>query len=291
MIISIFYFLPMFTCLTWIIMYKFRKKNRTQRTLMEVTILSAFYFLTFAFYISPNTDYEWMCRLDFVNEFVILLLLASIVAYVYQYWKGKPLPKTVRLLISLPAVIHGAIVSLLQTMIGIERTSALYKVIDSQLSGIGDFLNYSFMSQFLCNEVEELYWAFCMVIINILAFIYLISIMTISCLALKRLNYRFGNWYRFLFHGQASTPSRVIIVCVIINCVLLSNIAILGRSFLYNTPWLGISLCLLVTLHVFWLEYVEYCNHMKTITLHSLLHLDFKVAKRENTDTEKEKND
>lgn len=282
MILSILYFLPLFTCLTWLVMFKFRKKNVSQKILMEVTALSSFYFLTFAFYISPNTNYVWMCRLDYVNEFVILFLLAAIVSYVYFYWKGRVMSKTIRLLISLPAIIHGAIVTLLQMMVGIDRSSTIYKVVDTQLSGPGDAFQYSFMRPFLDNEVEVLYWLFCMVIINMLAFLYLVGVMVICCLALRKLNFKFRTLAQFLFKGQRSTPARVIIVSVIIICMLLSCIAVIGRSFIYNTPWLGITLCLLVTQHVFWLEYVEYCNHMQTISLHDLLHMDFMVGRREN---------
>lgn len=286
MLLSLLYFLPFLTCLIWLLLFNMRKRTTTQTGLMRVTLFAAFYFLVFAFYIYPEADYVWMCRLDLCNQFVILFSLAALFAYVHTYWKGKPLPKHKRLMLDLPALVHGSVMIVLYFMVGTERLAYLYKAVDTNLGGAGDSMNYTAIKPLLNNDVEFLYWLFGMFVINVLGLAFIVAILILGAKTLHRLDYRFGDLYRFLFKGMKFTPAKMVIVFVMLLCIALSQIALSGRSFLFNTPWLGISFCLVTTLLLFGLEFVEYCNNLHSFALNDLFHVDFDLQGKAEKESE-----
>ena len=287
MLESVFYFVPMLVCLLWAIIYSFRKRNLTQQLLKNIFFLGTFYFLTYAFYISPNTNYLWMCRLDMVNVFVILLLLPFAFIYIHAHLDNKLMPRKYLVLLMIPAILEGTIVDILYFIIGFDRAAELSRSID-ELVGAGNFA-YSMLQLdgVFANRVEKFYWLMSDLVLQVIILLYFLSIIYMCYHVSVTQGYTFGDIFRFFFKGQPSTPARIVNFTIsgLLLCML--PVVALGTGYMISHPLLGIILSLGSAVCLFCTAYVEFLNNVEYVTLKGLTNAHF-ISDNESASAEAE---
>lgn len=262
-IASILYFVPCLVSLLWLIIYCFREKVLTQRLMVVLLVLCVYYFLTYAFYISPGTDYRVMSLLDVFNVPVILTILAVDAIFVSAHHSQRLLHSRWLWLLFIPIFFFSAGNFLLYYIIGIDQVAFLYEQID----------RYGFLSPTIDTEINHLFMQLHISLHRYVLLAYILFIFVLSYEASRREGYRFGNVCRFFFHGQESNATRVISLLNTTTLLLLMPLAGMGRSFLFNHPLLGVCITLLLSFSLFLLFYVEYIIDTPSFTLRSLSHM------------------
>lgn len=262
-IASILYFVPCLVSLLWLIIYCFREKVLTQRLMVVLLVLCVYYFLTYAFYISPGTDYRVMSLLDVFNVPVILTILAVDAIFVSAHHSQRLLHSRWLWLLFIPIFFFSAGNFLLYYIIGIDQAAFLYEQID----------RYGYLSPAIDTELNHLFMQLHTTPRRSVLLAYILFIFALSFEISRREGYRFGNVYRFFFHGQESNATRVISLLNTTTLLLLIPLAGMGRSFLFNHPALGGTLTLLLSASLFLLFYVEYIIDTPRFTLRDLSHM------------------
>lgn len=259
---TILYFLPCMVATLWFFSFAFKVRDNRQTLWMWVQALHAFYFATYAFYITPNTDYDTLVKMDAVNLPLILALLAMIVVYLHMRITGSQLKPT-QILMLLPAMVVGTIVNLLYYIIGFDKAAKLIELADKGMPVPHEYQT----------EVFRIYNFFSEPFVNVCATIFIIIILCQTIMIHKREGWRFGDFIRF-FGGSPSTPGRIISRLLIIHYILFIPMMVLGRRFIMHNPTLGISLTIGIALCQHLISYIEfYCANRKQVTLHELSHL------------------
>lgn len=259
-IANILYFLPCIVSLLWLIIYCFRDKVYTQRLMMALLALCVYYFMTYAFYISPQTDYQVMVILDVLNVPVILTLLAVDTLFVSAHHSRHLIQSRWVVVLFIPVFFISSVNFLLYYILGIDHVAILFEQLDSHgglLPAYDSNLNQLFVT--LHTSLHRY-----------LLVAYIVHIFLVSFEVSRREGYRLGNVYRFFFKGQPSNATRVICLLNTISLLLLMPLAGMGRSYLFNHPTLGAILSLLLSFSLFLLFYVEYIIDTPVFTLRSL---------------------
>lgn len=278
MVLTTVYFLPCIICVFWFFSFLLRVKNERQRLFTMIQAADAFYFATYAFYISPITDYKIMVVMDAVNVPLILANLAMKTVYLAMYWKNIRL-NFLQLLLLAPALIVGTISNMFYFLIGFDKAALLTELLDkgeplpaefqTNLYHIFEFFNFQFLS------------VVCLVFIAVIAYeIYSI---------IKNDSYKLGNIFRFLFKGEKSTPAHVIAVLSIAEMICLMPLIILGRTYLMQHPAIGIATTVIIAVVIHSISHIEYySDNQKEITLYYLSHLNLSEANTTDAENEPE---
>lgn len=264
---SVTYFLPCIVCIIWSVIFSFRIRATTQQMMLNLLLLCIFYFATYAFYISPNTDYEVMAWLDMFNIPVVLSILALDLLFVWTHHSRRLYASRRHLLLYIPALVLSSINFLVVYVTGVDGIAAFSEALDTCGSYPPGFDEPQF----------HLYYNFNIHILNYVVFAYVVFIVGCCIYLSWRDGYRLGDVFRFFFCKSESTPMRVICVlnvaslCLLIPLVPLGD---LGRSYVLNHPVLGCTLTVLLSVVLFCFCYVEYMVHLPRFTLSTLSHVD-----------------
>lgn len=266
MLLTIIYFFPCIVALMWSVTYAFKVKTQRQSLMMWIRIVGVIYYAAYALYTLPETDYDSMVRIETISVPFSLALMAMEVMFLYMHFNPSCRLQPVHLFGLLPALVVGTVVNLLYYILGFEQTAHLIEILD-QNGGVRP-AEYD-------NVLWHLYGFFDQHIINILAAIYFLSILTLCILTLRRGGNKLGDTLRFFFKHNTSTPSRVISVLYILTVFTLIPMVGLGRTFMIDHQMLTVlnSLILAITMHL--ISHVEFfCNGNETVTLYKLSHIE-----------------
>lgn len=280
---SALFFLPSALCLLFGMQFVFRKKNHSQRYLMNLLFAATFYFITYAFYISPATDYEWLCRLDSVNEPLLLCLTAMLVAYVHLYihkekdkgkYKKKITKQNLHWLI-MPAIAFGAINMLLYYLVGFDVAAEITKTRDEQNVSATSSVILDMYSGRVQLTILKLFGLFNHTIFDFMAYIYAAILIT-SCVYCSCKNgYRLGDVYRFFCKNHETTCERAVSACTLMLVISISPMLILGRTYFINHPWAGLAMTMFVSVSLFFLVNVEMMSQRKKFTINTIVTSSF----------------
>ncbi len=260
---SILYFMPCIVSLLWFVIYCFRIKTMTQRLMMTLLALCIYYFTTYAFYISPRTDYSVMSLLDVFNVPVILTILAVDALFVCTHHSDRLLHSRWQIILFVPVFFLSSVNFLLYYIIGIDSVAELYAVID----------RFGALSPELDTALNHLFVQLQICLHRYVLLAYILFIFGLSLVVSRREGYRVGDVCRFFFCAQESTATRVVSFLNFTTLCLLMPLAGMGRSYLYNHSLLGIALTLLLSVSLFLLFYVEYVIDVPHFTLRALSHV------------------
>lgn len=277
LLLSVIYFLPCIICVVWMFIYIFRVKNTTQKMMLAMLVMGGFYFTTYAFYISPSTDYHVMAYLDTFNVPVSLVILAVNLVFVWTHQNRQLLDSRRHPLLYIPVLVLSSVNFIIVYLIGVDGLARFAEALDRSEGYPPGFDDPLF----------ELYYQFNIHFLNYVLLAYILVIIY-SCFRLSRRHgYRVGDVFRFFFSANESNPMRVVcFLDVLTLCLLVPMVPMggLGRSFLLNHPAVGSTLTLLLSVALFCLCYVEYMIDLPQFTLSSLSHVD--MAKPEPPDAQ-----
>ena len=111
MLLTSVYFLPCIISFLWFFSFILKVRSERQRLFTWIQAADVFYFATYAFYISPITDYKMMIVMDAVNVPLILADLAMMMVYLVMHWKNIKL-SYLQLLLLAPALMVGTIATI-----------------------------------------------------------------------------------------------------------------------------------------------------------------------------------
>ncbi len=260
---NITYFLPCIVSLVWLFIYSFRVKVITQRLMMAMLLLCIFYFASYAFYITPNTDYHAMAMLDMFNVPVILSLAAVNLLFVYTHHSTSLIHSRWQVILFIPVFIVSSANFLLYYIIGVDGAAEYYKAFDQCGAFPAAFESHLFR---LFYQINNLF-------LNYLLLAYILFTLILCAKLSAKYGYRFGEVFRFFFKKNQSKPIRVICFLEIVSLCLLAPLAGLGRTFMIEHPGIGSSLSILLSGSLFCLFYVEYMINIPEFTLSSLSHV------------------
>lgn len=272
MFLSSIFFLPCVVSILWFASFLFKVKNDRQVLFTWMQAVNIFYYATYAFYISPYTDYKIMVMLDAINVPLIPIILAMLVVYFYMHLHNTKL-NPLQLLLLAPALILGTIANLLYYLIGFDNAALLTELLDknmplpdefkSNLYQIFIFFNFQFLS-----TVSIIFFA-----------VIMIEVVSI----LRKHRYPLGNSFRFLFRKGKTTPARAtaILICVLMLCML--PLILLGRTYLMLHPVVGMVTTTVIAVVMHCVAHVEYySDNQKEITFYYLSHLRLGAGNEEN---------
>lgn len=269
MLSNILYFLPCIVCILWAMLFFLKRKNVTQRLYFMVLLLGSFYFLTYAFYISPWTDYDFMVKLDVVNLPLALALLALNIIYVHTHHSDKLLHSHGHLLLFLPSVLMLSATILVYSMIGFDEASRYTRDLDDMpLGEISDF----------DSPVLAAYYYIDIYVFRIIALLMILLVLADCIYILRKEGYRFGNFMRFFFRGLESTPTRAVCMLDMFTFLAMIPLASLGRSYMINSPHLGATLSVIIAILINFLSFVEYMSSFSRILFRDLTHIGFEIV-------------
>lgn len=263
MLLTSVYFLPCIISFLWFFSFILKVRSERQRLFTWIQAADVFYFATYAFYISPITDYKMMIVMDAVNVPLILADLAMMMVYLTMLWKNIKL-SYLQLLLLAPALMVGTIANMFYFLIGFDKAALLTELLDkgdplpdelkTSLYDIYEFFNYQFLS--------------------VVCIIFILVIGYVIYKIIKKDNYPLGNTFRFLFMGGKSTPARCIAILFIVEFASLMPLIILGRTYMMQHPITGIITTLLVAAAKHLISHIEYySDNQGEITLYYLSHL------------------
>lgn len=259
---NIIYFLPCIVCLLWLGIFCFRVKTTTQRWAMGLLLLCIFYFFTYAFYLSPVTDYRVMAILDMVNMPVIFAMLAVNLLFVFAHHSNRLHRTYWNVILAAPFLVMLGLNVVLYLLLGFDEVADFYAALDRD-------------STFPEGYDDALYYTFYQINVNLVRYpivIYIIATIVVCQWLSYREGARVGAVFRFFFRGSVASPTRVICFLDIVMLVLLVPMAAAGRSYMFNHHVLSFSLTLLLSFCLFFLCYVEYMIDTPEFSLSSLSH-------------------
>ena len=272
------FFLPSILCLLFGFQYFFRKKNRSQRYMMYLFFAGTFYFITYAFYISPKTDYLLQVELDSVNEPLLLCTISMFIAYIHLYIhrekdgkrKSKVTSKNLQWFIT-PAMVFGAINLLLYYLVGFETAGDMVKTCDDMNVKIASPEIIEKYGGLVAPTIIKLHGLFNQTIFTIMSLLYAM-ILVASCLYCTIKNgYRFGDIYRFFCKGQETTPERAACACTMILVVSMAPLLVMGRTYFINHMWASAVMTMFISISLFILANAEMMSQRKRFTIHAIV--------------------
>lgn len=269
MIAQFILFLPCIVSLLWAGIYVFKKKNKTQKLLFWVLLLSAYYFFAVIQYYLSEGDYHLSVRLDVLGLPCGLALLAVNFLYVLAHQYPDITRRRVVFLLFLPAVMYMAVTPLLYYLVTFEGAEVITRQVIS--SGAGN-VHYA-------APLHQLYVYLCYRWYDTLALLSLLATM-VACINISlKQGYHWGAGFRFFFvKGVCTTPARAISFFQLLLLLLFSAFTILDMLGSMTIVY-GAIIMLLVAICCHLMCYVEYFGNISVFSLVNLAHIDFTDAK------------
>ena len=264
MLSNIIYFLPCVVTILWVLLFALKQKNETQKLFILLMMMCIYYFTSYAFYISPWTDYDLMVKFDVLNTPLCLAILALDIVFLMRHYTSRFSRSHWHLLLYLPSVMMASVIFLVYYVVGFENAARFQKRLD-ELGSVPPEYDSPIFQLYNLSNVE----VFRCVSITMVSLIY------IACFyILWKHGYKFGNIFRFFFKRAYTTPVRAICVVNLFAILSLTPITVLGRSYMINNPEVGAFLSILIAIGVNFLAFVEYFIDIKEFRLYNLAHVN-----------------
>lgn len=267
------YYLPCLVCLMWTIIILLKKRNRSQNYILAVLGIGFIYYIAFAVYISPSTDYLMMVKLDALCQFMTPLWMVFHMLYVESHLKVPFFNDVMRHCLYIPAFIHGGIMAVVYYMISFDNAAKFLYMYDKATAAKQSFFDN--IPEGFTDGIYKLYHFTAIKQFHIICVALCACTFLIGCLVMKRQGYRPSSIIRFLAGQGSLTPGTATSVILMFIILLQCPLMLIGRSFVMNTPVLGLTMSILEALLIFFLGYVEYMSHVKSFTLRNLANGDF----------------
>lgn len=283
---TVIFFLPAILCLLFGFQFVFRKKNITQRYLMYLHFSGALYFVAYAFYISPSTNYTALCMLDSISEPALLLTISLFIAYIHLYiYTGKDNSKRKKKIttsnlqwFAFPALILGAINMLMYYLIGFEQCGKITEECDRMNMEVADPVILATFKEQVDISLLRLFGLFNHTIFSLMAVVYA-SILILSCCYVSIKNeYRFGDVFRFFCLKQETCIERAVSTTTMMVVISLLPMLVIGRIYFINHLWASIVMTMFISISLFFLTNVEMMSQRKRFTLHGIVTSSFTEA-------------
>lgn len=282
---SLFYFLPCLACITWAISYKLRKKNVTQKILFRLILLCIPYFFTFALYINPSTNYELLSICDFINQPLILIILAVTIIYLDAHLNKKIMEPMYHALLIIPAIIQGSIMWILYLLIGFKKIANFHYHFDLASKNIvGEHALNQIHAEF-SNDIFRVFYFFDYIVVDVMAGIMFLVCVWICAKIQKNEGYRFGDIYRLWFKGRKTTPSRAVAYWTFNTLFVLSFLVVFGRTYFFLHPTLGAILSVLTAATLYSLFYCEFYSFLPNYSVKMLTHAELRGENPESQES------
>ena len=277
-IAQILYFLPSLVSLVCFVSLLLKVRTSRQNVFMIIQLCDILYYVMYALYVMPSTDYDALVHLDAVATPLIVCVMALTVSYLHLHCTGGKFRVT-HLFLLVPAVVVAAVLGLLYFLVGFDDAATLARLCDEgKRNALPEAVGTPLHQGYLFIEGPFLR---CLCLLMIL-------VVVGQCLVvLRRRGYRFGNVVRFLFKGGKSTPSAVIAVCYLVQVLTLLPLSVLGRQGMVT--YVGAALVLTIILAVIKLViyHVDVCgDNNNYCTLYSLTHVETQEVMPDEADVE-----
>lgn len=253
---TIFYTLPCIVCFLWSVIYAFRKRSNSQNYYWVMLIVGIFYFLTYAFYVSPKTNYKLMVHLDVACQPFAIFLLAMLVFYIESHLERPLLPTFIRHLLFLPPLFHLGFVSIVYYLLTFEEAASLTEAYDKVSMVGGDPFDY--MPEMMSTKVHRLYLFFDVLLYSGICAFY--SFIILSMCVYSSIVHResFRNIPQFFTKKNYEGMVHLVNISVALIILFIGPLVALGRSFFFNHPYMGASMSFFVATFIFFGAYVEF---------------------------------
>lgn len=276
MLLTTIYFLPCVISFLWCFSFLLKVKNDRQRLYGWLLTAYVFYYATYAFYISPITDYKAMAVMDAINMPLILAIPAMLVVYLSMHWKGTKLNPLQLLLLS-PALIIGTVSTLFYLLMGFDKSALFTELMDK-----GEPLPAEFNT-----NVYRVYSFFDYQVVSAVCIVFFLIIAYEVVGIYHKDKYAMGNSVRFFFKGAKTTPARAIAFLISIKLICLMPLVVMGRAFMMQNPMIGILSTLMISVIEHFIAHIEYySDNQKEISFYYLTHL--KLGESATSDKEPE---
>lgn len=277
-IAQILYFLPSLVSLVCFVSLLLKVRTSRQNVFMIIQLCDILYYVMYALYVMPSTDYDALVHLDAVATPLIVCVMALTVSYLHLHCTGGKLSVT-HLFLLVPAVVVAAVLGLLYFLVGFDDAATLARLYDEgKRNALPDAVNTPLHQGYLFIEGPFL---------RCLSLLMILVVVGQCLVVLRRRGYRFGNVARFLFKGGKSTPSAVIAVCYLVQVLTLLPLSVLGRQGMVT--YVGAALVLTIILAVIKLViyHVDVCgDNNNYCTLYSLTHVETQEVMPDEADVE-----
>ena len=267
-LLNAIYFLPAFATLLWIVLFVFKQKTRTQRLMFTLLFFCLYYYISYALYISPWTDYLLMARFDVLNLPVSMAILALNIEFVIAHHTPKFSQNKWHWLIYLPAVAYLFMTVLLYYQVGIDRVAYCVEMNDKGQPLSAEFLTPGYRVHNLVTSV----------LFNAIAFVAILLTIYICHRVSWIHGYRWGDIYRFFFKSTETSTIRVLCVMDAVTISAMVPLAVLGRMWMLHHPIFSAIMSMLTAFFIFCLNYVEYYIELRRCTLYELSHLELSLS-------------
>lgn len=271
MLLSLIYFLPCIVSLLWFASFILKKKTYRQRIFCYAEGISVAFYAILGIYLFPDIDYETMVRMEAISIPLSVLFPAFLVAYIYMHCFGKRMNDKLIFLLIIPAIVMAATVNLLCYIVGFDKAAEISRQFATPESLVAP----------LNTSINRLYCFFTYNVFIVLGGLYILLLYAGCFATMYRQGYQFGDVFRFIFRGKASTYPRIIAFMFIIKITFMTSLICLGGIFVSKHVLLGVfvSVALAITKHL--IAFVEfYSDKNKTVTLYELSHLTLFSADR-----------
>lgn len=247
--------------------------------MMYLLYCGAFYFVTYAFYISPHTDYLWLCRLDSVSEPMFLCTMALFIVYIHLHINENTVGNSKQKKITArnmqwfitPAIAFGAVNLIMYYLVGYETASEIVSTCDRLNAKIASPEIIKLFRDEVPPTILKLHGLFNQTIYGLMAGVYVV-ILVVSCVYCSiRNNYRIGDIFRFFCMGSTTSPARAASACTMMVVVATAPLLIMGRTYFVNSTWPGVAMTLFISISLFILANAEMMSQRKTFTIHDIV--------------------
>ncbi len=254
---AISYTLPFIVCLLWLFIYLFRKKNSSQKFYLAILAVAVVYFYTYALYISPNTDYKLMVRLDVFCQPLALVLLTLVLLYVESHLERPVIPTFIKTIFCLVPILHLGFVSFIYYLLSFDGAAMLTEAYDKAVSvGVKD--PFEIMPDVLTGRIQRLYMFFDIVIFSGICAFYSICIMAMCVYSSIVNRDTIKVIPRFFTNSDFSGMVHLVNFSIIMVLLSVGPLISMGRSYIFNNPTLGLCMSLALSFFIFLASYVEF---------------------------------
>lgn len=231
---ALVYFVPALSALMWFVTFLLKADRQRRRTYTIALLGEFFFYILYAVFVLPDTDYMLMVKLDAVLVPLSLLAGAFLTIYIHILRTGKRAGGMYPLLF-VPAIIMGSTIGILYYLIGFDDASAFTE----------SFLSRHMWPAGYEDDIYRLYHLFDFSLKHIAAFVMIMAVIAESLVCVV---------------GQKSGHKRSIALISIVEMLLLFPAALKGRTFLVDHSYINGTIAFLIGVAVHFRSQLEFHN-------------------------------
>lgn len=245
MIVNVFFYLPFFVCLFWLILFflEFRRADSAKRFLTFFLLVCTVLYFSHAVYFSRDT--YLFSFLESIYAFCMLAVYPLYFLYICKLTTGKPLPST-RYWVLLPALF-------------VSLFSVAFYTMMSECERISFVEHYFYHSAMPVHSVSfaetgQLYR------IHFMRVLFLIQLIPVCYFSLKKLIHFKAEVNNFYADTDEKTlaPIRVLLVLFVLFAFLSAGANQIGRDFFTKDLWLVAIPSVIFSSMIFTVSYMGY---------------------------------